>query len=194
VKCEQQGQQIAVDFMKVLPRLRALLAQDIRAAFEGDPAAKSYVCRALADIAKVLELSPNDERISFHPRRNVLPESGGSQAARDAPSTPGTYFLRCRSPNMPTRLSMQEEVVPPQDRECITDLLLGDALLELGQYPVVRRFDAQQKDPETRLLRLGQHLGMSGDVDRAWTTKISPVTPSLAHSMSMGVSRPAFLV
>jgi serine O-acetyltransferase len=42
VDCEHQGQEIAVNFMKDLPRLRTLLAKDVRCAFEGDPAAKSY--------------------------------------------------------------------------------------------------------------------------------------------------------
>jgi serine O-acetyltransferase len=41
-QCDEKGQEIAVDFMKDLVRLRVLLAKDIRAAFEGDPAAKSY--------------------------------------------------------------------------------------------------------------------------------------------------------
>jgi serine O-acetyltransferase len=41
-QCDEKGQEIAVDFMKDLVRLRILLAKDIRAAFEGDPAAKSY--------------------------------------------------------------------------------------------------------------------------------------------------------
>lgn len=42
VHCEEQGQEIAINFMKELPRLRDLLAKDVRAAYEGDPAAKSY--------------------------------------------------------------------------------------------------------------------------------------------------------
>ncbi len=42
VACEEKGQEIAINLMKELPRLRTLLAQDIRAAHEGDPAAKSY--------------------------------------------------------------------------------------------------------------------------------------------------------
>lgn len=42
VDCEEQGQEIAIGFMKELPRLRVLLGKDIRAAHEGDPAAKSY--------------------------------------------------------------------------------------------------------------------------------------------------------
>ena len=40
--CDEKGQEIAVNFMKELVRLRVLLAKDIRAAYEGDPAAKSY--------------------------------------------------------------------------------------------------------------------------------------------------------
>jgi len=42
VNCEERGQEITVNFIKELPRLRKLLAKDIRAAHEGDPAAKSY--------------------------------------------------------------------------------------------------------------------------------------------------------
>ena len=39
--CEERGEQCAVLFMKDLPSLRKVLALDVRAAFEGDPAAKS---------------------------------------------------------------------------------------------------------------------------------------------------------
>jgi serine O-acetyltransferase len=42
VHCEERGQVAAVAFMKELPELRRTLATDVRAAFEGDPAAKSY--------------------------------------------------------------------------------------------------------------------------------------------------------
>lgn len=40
--CEDSGQEEAMKFIKELPNLRILLAKDIRAAFEGDPAAGSY--------------------------------------------------------------------------------------------------------------------------------------------------------
>ena len=40
--CEDRGQEDAVRFMRELPRLRSVLAKDVRAAYEGDPAAKSY--------------------------------------------------------------------------------------------------------------------------------------------------------
>jgi serine O-acetyltransferase len=40
--CEEQGREEAVKFIRELPRLRVLLAKDVRAAFEGDPAAGSY--------------------------------------------------------------------------------------------------------------------------------------------------------
>jgi len=40
--CEERGQEEAVKFMKELPRLRAMLGKDVRAAYEGDPAARSY--------------------------------------------------------------------------------------------------------------------------------------------------------
>lgn len=42
VNCDERGQEIAINFMNELAGLRKLLAKDIRAAFEGDPAAKSY--------------------------------------------------------------------------------------------------------------------------------------------------------
>lgn len=42
ITCEDQAQAIAVNFMKELPGLRNLLAKDVHAALEGDPAAKSY--------------------------------------------------------------------------------------------------------------------------------------------------------
>jgi serine O-acetyltransferase len=40
--CEERGQQAAVDFLHSMPQLRVLLATDILAAHEGDPAAKSF--------------------------------------------------------------------------------------------------------------------------------------------------------
>jgi len=40
--CRQRGQQEALVFLKSLPRLRVLLGLDVRATWEGDPAAKSY--------------------------------------------------------------------------------------------------------------------------------------------------------
>lgn len=40
--CEERGQEDAVRLMRELPRLRAILAKDVRAAYDGDPAAKSY--------------------------------------------------------------------------------------------------------------------------------------------------------
>jgi serine O-acetyltransferase len=42
INCEERGQEVAVDFLKELPGLRRLLALDVRAAFEGDPAAKNF--------------------------------------------------------------------------------------------------------------------------------------------------------
>jgi serine O-acetyltransferase len=42
VSCGEQGEEITVNFMQELPHMRTLLAGDIRAAFDGDPAAKSY--------------------------------------------------------------------------------------------------------------------------------------------------------
>lgn len=40
--CEERGQQAAIDFLRGMPQLRKLLATDILAAHEGDPAAKSF--------------------------------------------------------------------------------------------------------------------------------------------------------
>jgi serine O-acetyltransferase len=42
VKCEPLGQRITVEFLRKLPELRTMLAKDIRAALDGDPAAKGY--------------------------------------------------------------------------------------------------------------------------------------------------------
>jgi serine O-acetyltransferase len=40
--CEERGREEAVHFLQALPDLRVTLAMDVRSAFEGDPAAKSY--------------------------------------------------------------------------------------------------------------------------------------------------------
>ncbi len=40
-RCQERGQQEAIGFMRRLTDLRGILAQDVRAAYEGDPAAKS---------------------------------------------------------------------------------------------------------------------------------------------------------
>ena len=40
--CQERGQQEAIRFMRRLKNLRIILAMDVRAAYEGDPAAKSY--------------------------------------------------------------------------------------------------------------------------------------------------------
>ena len=40
--CEERGRQVALHFLSQLPSLRAVLAKDVRAAHEGDPAAKNY--------------------------------------------------------------------------------------------------------------------------------------------------------
>ncbi|MEW6586079.1 MAG: serine O-acetyltransferase EpsC [Nitrospirota bacterium] len=42
IHCEERGQEIAVNFVSGLTDLRGILATDVRAAFEGDPAAKGY--------------------------------------------------------------------------------------------------------------------------------------------------------
>jgi serine O-acetyltransferase len=40
--CEEQAKEIAINLIKEFPRLRTVLAKDVRAAHDGDPAAKSY--------------------------------------------------------------------------------------------------------------------------------------------------------
>jgi serine O-acetyltransferase len=40
--CEERGLKSAIDFMREMPLLRTLLAKDVRAIYEGDPAAESY--------------------------------------------------------------------------------------------------------------------------------------------------------
>jgi len=40
--CTQRGQKIALDFIEAIPSIRKTLATDVRATYEGDPAAKSY--------------------------------------------------------------------------------------------------------------------------------------------------------
>lgn len=40
--CEERGQRAALNFLDNIPQLQAMLAKDIAAAFEGDPAAKYY--------------------------------------------------------------------------------------------------------------------------------------------------------
>jgi len=42
VHCDERGQEAAIKLMRALPEVRAMLASDVRAAFQGDPAAKSY--------------------------------------------------------------------------------------------------------------------------------------------------------
>ena len=42
IQCEERGREEAVRFIQALPNLRTLLAKDVRAAYEGDPAAGSY--------------------------------------------------------------------------------------------------------------------------------------------------------
>ncbi|MCE5336132.1 MAG: serine acetyltransferase [Desulfobacteraceae bacterium] len=42
IRCEEWGQEAAINFMHDMPKLRIMLGTDVRAAYEGDPAAKSY--------------------------------------------------------------------------------------------------------------------------------------------------------
>ena len=41
-ECEEQGQKIALNLLESIPLLRKILATDVRAVYEGDPAAKSH--------------------------------------------------------------------------------------------------------------------------------------------------------
>ncbi len=41
-RCEERGQYAAVEFLKQIPRLQAMLAKDIAAAYEGDPASRYH--------------------------------------------------------------------------------------------------------------------------------------------------------
>lgn len=40
--CQEKGQEEALSFLRALPRLRVVLATDVKAAYQGDPAAKSH--------------------------------------------------------------------------------------------------------------------------------------------------------
>jgi serine O-acetyltransferase len=42
IHCDEKGHEVALYFISKLPELRKILATDVRAAFEGDPAAKGY--------------------------------------------------------------------------------------------------------------------------------------------------------
>jgi serine O-acetyltransferase len=42
IHCQEKGQEEAVRFLRALPLLRAVLAMDVRAAYQGDPAANSF--------------------------------------------------------------------------------------------------------------------------------------------------------
>ncbi len=42
IHCQERGQAEAVGFLRALPGLRAILATDVQAAYQGDPAAKSH--------------------------------------------------------------------------------------------------------------------------------------------------------
>lgn len=41
-ECDQQGQKVSLAFLESIPSIRKILATDVRAVYEGDPAAKSY--------------------------------------------------------------------------------------------------------------------------------------------------------
>jgi serine O-acetyltransferase len=42
IRCQEKGQEEALRFLRALPDLRAVLATDVKAAYQGDPAAKSH--------------------------------------------------------------------------------------------------------------------------------------------------------
>lgn len=42
VQCEERGQEVALRFLEAVPRLQGMLAKDVQAAFEGDPAARHF--------------------------------------------------------------------------------------------------------------------------------------------------------
>lgn len=42
IQCDERGQREAIRFIREMPGLRAMLSMDVRASYEGDPAAKSY--------------------------------------------------------------------------------------------------------------------------------------------------------
>ena len=42
VKCEESGLRVTLNFMRDLPQLRMMLAADVRAAYQGDPAARGF--------------------------------------------------------------------------------------------------------------------------------------------------------
>lgn len=58
VDCEAKGQEQAIDFLEMIPRLRKTLATDVRAAFDGDPACKS--------LDEVIFCYPGLEAITAH--------------------------------------------------------------------------------------------------------------------------------
>lgn len=41
-ECEPRGNDVALDLLRAVPELRQVLAEDVKGAFDGDPAAKSY--------------------------------------------------------------------------------------------------------------------------------------------------------
>ena len=63
------------------------------------------------------------------------------------------------------KVPMQIEVILRKDRKRLPDLLLGNALLKLFQYPVVRRLDPNQKDLKPRLLGLVEDPAMPRHVN-----------------------------
>ncbi len=41
-ECDEQGHQVALNLLEAIPSIRKILATDVKAAYEGDPAARSY--------------------------------------------------------------------------------------------------------------------------------------------------------
>ncbi len=68
VDCEAQGQTMAIDFLEKLPELRAVLATDVQAAFDGDPACKN--------IDEVIFCYPGLEAVTIYRLAHALYEIG----------------------------------------------------------------------------------------------------------------------
>jgi serine O-acetyltransferase len=66
--------EIAARFLERLPDVRAMLAEDVEAAFEGDPAAKNY--------AEIVVAYPSIHAVSIHRLAHVLFELGAPVLAR----------------------------------------------------------------------------------------------------------------
>ena len=71
-------------------------------------------------------------------------------------------------------IPMQKEVVLRQYRKRVPDLLLGDALLNLFENPIVRGLDSDKEDSEACFPCLVEEPGMFGDVNPGLDNKSFP--------------------